>query len=691
MLCITQLLLASALFGFVSAEHEWDSAYQVWENSLQQCKDGGDDTGSYMPYLDGSPPVSLPEMAVADWAYGIREWIKVLELSGPCLPTNGSGEISRLHSLVDAAQSHPNTAAENVAKVTSDAYFLWAGVLFASGQGDQVVIPGYRKNSTLLEALQDAQSVMRDAFNQWTVNGNCREVNISQCGHKLDNSTLTTDDDQDISICGNIILEGLEECDDGNHANGDGCSSSCTLESCPSVVPTPSTPNGFFPDTQSTNTNPPAASDFFPDTQTGNPPSSFGNFFPDTTNPPTAATSSDFPPDTQTGNPSSPFGNFFPDTANPPTAATSSDFPPDTQTGNPSSPFGNFFPDTTNPPTAATSSDFPPDTQTGNPSSSFGNFFPDTANPATAATSSDFPPDTQTGNPSSSFGNFFPDTTNPPSAATSSDFPPDTQTGNSPSPFGNFFPDTTNPPTAATSSDFPLDTQTGNPPTPFDNFFPDTDTTNHPAATSSDLFPNTETGNHATTQFNNFFPSVQPFPTSPPWGVYSCPDNCYSENSLNTGTVRLTNFAIRGSQSSVDPFSIRAMHNGLAVIAQVMTTIRRVAPHESNRMAVERRLAEVALDALNPADTLRVHIEGASVWIRLTGACCKLSECCMFRSRLTWQPVRNWFNCLPINGTWFGTGDHSALGANIFGCIKTALATNFECHPSFYRTIYWYI
>lgn len=34
---------------------------------------------------------------------------------------------------------------------------------------------------------------------------------------------------RDMSECGNGLLEGAEECDDGNRANGDGCSSSCKV------------------------------------------------------------------------------------------------------------------------------------------------------------------------------------------------------------------------------------------------------------------------------------------------------------------------------------------------------------------------------------------------------------------------------------------------------------------------------
>ncbi len=35
--------------------------------------------------------------------------------------------------------------------------------------------------------------------------------------------------------CGNNLVEGTEQCDDGNIMNGDGCSSMCRLETRPSV------------------------------------------------------------------------------------------------------------------------------------------------------------------------------------------------------------------------------------------------------------------------------------------------------------------------------------------------------------------------------------------------------------------------------------------------------------------------
>ena len=35
------------------------------------------------------------------------------------------------------------------------------------------------------------------------------------------------------AVCGNGILETGEECDDGNLINGDGCSSTCTIEEAP--------------------------------------------------------------------------------------------------------------------------------------------------------------------------------------------------------------------------------------------------------------------------------------------------------------------------------------------------------------------------------------------------------------------------------------------------------------------------
>ena len=32
------------------------------------------------------------------------------------------------------------------------------------------------------------------------------------------------------STCGNLAIEGVEQCDDGDLDNGDGCSSTCTIE-----------------------------------------------------------------------------------------------------------------------------------------------------------------------------------------------------------------------------------------------------------------------------------------------------------------------------------------------------------------------------------------------------------------------------------------------------------------------------
>lgn len=40
-----------------------------------------------------------------------------------------------------------------------------------------------------------------------------------------------------VEPCGNGTLEAGEECDDGNHASGDGCSAACTFEACSGVTP----------------------------------------------------------------------------------------------------------------------------------------------------------------------------------------------------------------------------------------------------------------------------------------------------------------------------------------------------------------------------------------------------------------------------------------------------------------------
>ena len=57
----------------------------------------------------------------------------------------------------------------------------------------------------------------------------------TDCDHDNDGDCDHDDDDeceQTPPVCGNAVMEGAEACDDGNTVNGDGCSSTCTIEVC---------------------------------------------------------------------------------------------------------------------------------------------------------------------------------------------------------------------------------------------------------------------------------------------------------------------------------------------------------------------------------------------------------------------------------------------------------------------------
>ncbi|XP_062521583.1 uncharacterized protein LOC134196465 [Corticium candelabrum] len=234
---LAQLLLSCLLANVVVSE--WDSAYDVWNNNLEQCQDGREEVLSYMPPIQFSSQLSSPEQAVANWSAGIRNWLDDLLLTGPCLPVNGSEEIDRVKSLVAEVEANVSTATQNITTATYDAYCLWSQILFKSGQGHLIVIPGYGKDSTLFQKLEDAQTVMRNAFHLWMNNEMCRALNTAQCEQEVNNSTLTTDD-RDINVlCGNTVTEGSEECDDGNNISEDGCSATCKLEICLSSTSSP--------------------------------------------------------------------------------------------------------------------------------------------------------------------------------------------------------------------------------------------------------------------------------------------------------------------------------------------------------------------------------------------------------------------------------------------------------------------
>ena len=72
-------------------------------------------------------------------------------------------------------------------------------------------------------------------FNAYTVlPGDCGEYSVD-VGNKNDNYRV--DVIVEVPVCGNGVVENTEECDDGNTADGDGCSANCTVEEPENDVP----------------------------------------------------------------------------------------------------------------------------------------------------------------------------------------------------------------------------------------------------------------------------------------------------------------------------------------------------------------------------------------------------------------------------------------------------------------------
>ncbi len=82
------------------------------------------------------------------------------------------------------------------------------------------IAPAPPGSDTALEALDDTDNCATDF-----VTGSPSPRNNARVNGTIPGST-----------CQNSIIEGLEECDDGNAANGDGCSSLCLLEPPPPNV-----------------------------------------------------------------------------------------------------------------------------------------------------------------------------------------------------------------------------------------------------------------------------------------------------------------------------------------------------------------------------------------------------------------------------------------------------------------------
>jgi cysteine-rich repeat protein len=77
-----------------------------------------------------------------------------------------------------------------------------------------------------MEECDDANTISGDGCSYTCANENCSAIcTCDGWGFPFVNGICTP-------ICGDTLIRGVEECDDGNVANYDGCSSGCKVEGC---------------------------------------------------------------------------------------------------------------------------------------------------------------------------------------------------------------------------------------------------------------------------------------------------------------------------------------------------------------------------------------------------------------------------------------------------------------------------
>jgi cysteine-rich repeat protein len=150
---------------------------------------------------------------VASLQLGSVTYTKVELIAILKTPVKGNGLIQLSHQLIAAKLNIANGASDADIKVTIQA----ADALIGS-----LVIGEDELSTSQTSALNDKL----DAFN----NG---KIGPGHCGDKDDDEDCDTDEGGGscgVAVCGDGKKEGAEACDDGNTANGDGCSSTCTVE-----------------------------------------------------------------------------------------------------------------------------------------------------------------------------------------------------------------------------------------------------------------------------------------------------------------------------------------------------------------------------------------------------------------------------------------------------------------------------
>ena len=118
----------------------------------------------------------------------------------------------------------------------NDVITLWPGSGFDSIDGgigvtDTVEILGGIQSQVLVTRAANYPTYEFDIFFLGTPMAQIREVELLVMHDaSIDLTTCTGAPGDVCNLCGNDALNGGEECDDGNNADGDGCAADCTAE-----------------------------------------------------------------------------------------------------------------------------------------------------------------------------------------------------------------------------------------------------------------------------------------------------------------------------------------------------------------------------------------------------------------------------------------------------------------------------
>jgi len=154
-------------------------------------------------------------------------------------PVQGNGLIALAHQLIAAKLNVASGADDTqIGDAIDDADDL-IGDLVVPPIGDGYLAPS--ETSALTEELDEFNNSGEGSCAPTSVCGNELLEPGEECddGNNTDGdgcSSTCTLEEPPVSVCGNEVVEAGEECDDGNTTGGDGCSSTCTLEEPPVPV-----------------------------------------------------------------------------------------------------------------------------------------------------------------------------------------------------------------------------------------------------------------------------------------------------------------------------------------------------------------------------------------------------------------------------------------------------------------------